>query len=879
MRFPHSRARSLGVAPAAGALLGAALLGAALLSAAALLASCSKAPQDEVWIIGLDGADWDVLDPLIAKSALPNLAKLRSEGVWGRLRSDEPMLSPILWTSIATGRTADLHGVTWFMTDAPDGTKIPISSRSRLVRALWNMASEKGVSVGVLGWWATWPVEPVNGFIVSDYVAWHSFGVTGQELDVAGKTWPPELINDVKKAFVTPDKADEALLARMIHLPKERLGFDAAAGPFGGPVQHLRQALVTAEGYTDLGVKLVGKERPRFFAIYYEGTDATQHLFMEDAPPKLDWVSDADFAAYKDVVAEYWKWQDALLGRLLAKRKPTTTVIVVSDHGFRTGGERLKEKEFSIETADQSHMPDGIILIDGPQAKRGQRIDGASIYDVAPTVLHLLGLPVAQDLHGKVLTAAIDDAYMTKHPVTTIATYETGPWDRGPDVAIDPKAGQRMEEMLRSLGYIAGGTAGQSGLRGPGGMAGSGASGAPGGPGGPGGTVAANGGTAAAGSTAAGSTPNGSSPSVGTVEQTVNLSVVLRKQGRYDEAAHKLEDVLKAYPGHVEARANLARTYAAMGRLPDAETIYRGLLKDEPRELYHYEDLALALAHQNRNADAGKVFEDGLRLDPQWARGLAGRGFAFLHQGQPARALAIVDSALTIDPQLATAHYYRGLILQSLGRSADALTSLGRAHQIDPRDIDTILALSSLQVAAGDAPQSEQLLRDAIDLAGEDGQLLGALGALMLQTNRLAQALPLLQRAATARPDDIMVQGNYGMAAAFSRDLPTAAQAFEHVIQLDPSSHEGRAQLAVFYAQMGKLDRAATLTQEAMRLQPQSGRYVYQLAMIYDEQGKKPEAQQLYQKARQLDPSLPPPGQAPQGSPSGPPDRPGGKPH
>ena len=141
---------------------------------------CSQDPGPEVWIIGLDGADWDQLGPMIERGELPHLAALRDGGASGILRSDMPMISPILWTSIATGKTPDLHGVTWFLTDAPDGSKMPISSYNRSVKAFWNIASEAGRTCGMVGWWATWPAEPINGWLASDYVAWHSFGVTGR---------------------------------------------------------------------------------------------------------------------------------------------------------------------------------------------------------------------------------------------------------------------------------------------------------------------------------------------------------------------------------------------------------------------------------------------------------------------------------------------------------------------------------------------------------------------------------------------------------------------------------------------------------------------------------------------------------------------------
>ncbi len=149
---------------------------ALLLSATTLLTGCgTKDPGEELWIIGLDGADWDQLEPMIARGELPNLAKLKNEGASGILLSDTPMMSPILWTSISTGKTPELHGVTWFMTEAPDGSKIPISSEEQRVRTFWNIASEAGLSCCITGWWATWPAEPINGYLVSDAIS-HLFG-------------------------------------------------------------------------------------------------------------------------------------------------------------------------------------------------------------------------------------------------------------------------------------------------------------------------------------------------------------------------------------------------------------------------------------------------------------------------------------------------------------------------------------------------------------------------------------------------------------------------------------------------------------------------------------------------------------------------------
>jgi len=144
---------------------------------ALLLRSCSKVsePENRVLLIGIDGAEWDILNPMIAKGELPNIAALKAGGSYGALESLELMLSPIIWTSIATGKSPEKHGITWFMVDSQKaGQRIPVTSATRRCKAIWNILSENDRTVGVVGWWATYPAEEVNGFIVSDHLAYQS---------------------------------------------------------------------------------------------------------------------------------------------------------------------------------------------------------------------------------------------------------------------------------------------------------------------------------------------------------------------------------------------------------------------------------------------------------------------------------------------------------------------------------------------------------------------------------------------------------------------------------------------------------------------------------------------------------------------------------
>lgn len=814
----------------------------------------SDEAKDEVWLIGLDGADWDLLDPMIERGELPNLAALREGGASGVLRSEEPLLSPILWTTIATGRSADVHGVTWFMTDAPDGTKVPVGTFDRRVHAFWNVADEAGLSCGIVGWWGSWPAEHLDGFVVTDFVGWHSFGVTGRETTEIGKVWPPELMDTVHDVLPHPDDVPMDLVERMIHRPRGELAGDASAGAYSDNVTHLRQSIATTRGYTDIVLSRLDEIRPDLLAVYYEGTDAVMHLFGDAMEPRLPWVPVDEFEADKDAVHEFWKWQDELLGELLAKRGPRTTVVVVSDHGFRMGDERLKEEHFSIETADADHMIDGVVIVNGPGVTPGARIADADIYDVAPTLLHLLGLPVARDLDGRVLMEVFDADSPRAVPSAVVASYENRPLRRPTAVDADAAAGEAMEQMLRSLGYIASGGDGHDhGAEAP--------------------TSAAE-------------------PGEHTAEQAVNLATILMRQGRIDEAVAELEGVLADDPTNPEARLNLAQALARRGDVDEAETIYRALIAEQPDRLEIREDLGLALGRAGRAEEALAVYDAGLVIDPDWVAGLAGRGHSLALTDRPVPAERALTRALELDPRHHDALFYLGQLQADAGHP-EAAATLGRAHDLEPGDAATGVRLAGVHIAAGRPDLALSVLTRVRDAGAEDPDVFAELGAAQLMVGDAAAAERSLQTALQARPDDPDLLGNMGMAQAMTGRLPEAASTFVRVVELAPSP-ESHAQLGAFYAQLGRpadaerelraaialdpanpganlhlgmlfhqtgrLDEARDAYQAAVDADPQLAPGWYNLGMIAGAQGDTEEARRLIAKARELDPTLPPPG-------------------
>ena len=153
----------------------------ALLCAVAWLGGCgldSHGERPRAVVIGIDSADWKVIDALVAEERMPNLKALRERGTSGPIQTlvDFP-LSPVIWTSVVTGKTPAKHGITWFLVDQRDGQRVPVRSHNRKVKALWNILAERGLLATSVGWWASYPAENIGeGVIVSDALGFHGDG-------------------------------------------------------------------------------------------------------------------------------------------------------------------------------------------------------------------------------------------------------------------------------------------------------------------------------------------------------------------------------------------------------------------------------------------------------------------------------------------------------------------------------------------------------------------------------------------------------------------------------------------------------------------------------------------------------------------------------
>ncbi len=362
-----------------------------------------------IWI-GLDGLDLEIVDRLAGAGRMPNWSRLSREGYVAKLESEFPLLSPILWTTEATGVAPEVHRVLDFQeVDPATGRKVPISGSSRAAPAVWNVASADGRRVGVVGFWATHPAEEVEGFFVSDRAS----PILFDRLPLDGAAFPAALVPGVEQVAARDGRVTPEELAAFLAMPAAEI---AAALEKGGGMENPVVALSRILGATRVTQRiardLYDRQLPDLTAVYFEGTDEAGHVFAPFTPPRLSCPSlrDEDVARYAGVVDAYYAVVDRILGQWMRRAEEDGgTLLVTSDHGFKWGEDRpCGFSAGNWSTAAFWHRKQGVFAAwgSGVAAGRGASEAAPTLVDVAPTILALLGLPPGPGMTGTPVRAA-----------------------------------------------------------------------------------------------------------------------------------------------------------------------------------------------------------------------------------------------------------------------------------------------------------------------------------------------------------------------------------------------------------------------------------------------------------------------------------------
>lgn len=429
-------------------------------------AACVAPGPGPVVVLGMDGLEWSMVSRLVEEGKLPHFETIAQEGVVAEVATTHPILSPIIWTTLASGYPGEVHGVGgWVNARGRPSTAVDVRTRR-----LWDVASAQDRSVLVAGWLMTWPASPVHGQLYSDKLVW-AVPLNKDPADptladsqarhaaLTGLAWPPDA--QARGAARIPSPAD--LAGDPIEAQVQAFG--APFHPWTRDETQVRHFEAEWTEDTDLAF------------VYTVAADQVSHLFWPFTDPAIERqlrqdpearmraaaadrqrragarahplaqapMTPEDFAEGEKQVPLVYGYLDDVLGRVLDRIDGTdATLVVVSDHGFRPGRRS--------PVLSGGHSSQALVLGWGPRARPGATLSGTrTVLDVAPTLAALAGLPPAADWTGAPLDALFD-LPAAAEPVDTWTLVDRS-LSRAAEGPLDA-ADAALMEQLEALGYL-----------------------------------------------------------------------------------------------------------------------------------------------------------------------------------------------------------------------------------------------------------------------------------------------------------------------------------------------------------------------------------------------------------------------------------------
>ncbi len=577
-----------------------------------------------VLLLGWDAADWKFLTPLLDAGKMPNLQRLIDGGASSRVATLRPILSPILWTSIATGKNGDKHDILGFVEPRPDGEGLrPVASTSRRAKALWNILSQSRMDSIVVNWFASHPAEHVRGCVVSNRFGDMASGPEPLEPSLAH---PVDLLPALEECRV---RASTLTPAQM--LPFFLSGLPSDDDP---RLQALAMQVAKCASIHNAATLLAETEDWDLLAVYYDMIDHCGHGFMPFAPPRLEQVSEENFLIFRHVMESCYCYHDLMLGRWIELVGDETTIILLSDHGFFSGDSRPRagrgflsaDRPAGVEVNPVAwHHPQGVLVLNGPSVQSDILLHSVSLLDVAPTILALLGLAVPEDMEGQPLLRAFTDPA----PPETIVSYEAphpddGVWRGVTSDEDNPWAAREALLQLAELGYVS--LAGDAAQQ-----------------------------TAAA------------------IEgRDSNLAQIHINAQRYEEAMVILRRITQTNPDP-ELRCREAMCLIALQRTGEAEQIIQTVLETSPDVALGHLLLGQVMLLEGRVDEAHAVLDRVRVAEAEMPLVHLQLGMVYLRQQRWAEAEKIYRKWLTNDPDSPDAHDGLGVALREQGQLSDAI--------------------------------------------------------------------------------------------------------------------------------------------------------------------------------------------------------------
>jgi len=378
-------------------------------------AQSTAKPKPRVVVIGVNGMELDIIRPLLLQGKMPNLAGVIKKGAYGKLRTLSAPNCPRVYSTLFTSTKPEEHGVSGFIVGG-------ITANTNMLKEepIWSVLSKDGVSVGMANVPATFPVMPVNGYMISGMLT------RGKNCE-DGVLCAPKLseVQGGEAVYPAPLKAELLKNVGDFYIDCERM--PAAADLKGHETEvidaWLNKVQLIRDQQTQLFDYLLDHHPTQFTWLAQSCEDRAGHWLYPIAPyhagynPKINSVR-------PDAFPNQYIAFDKVLGAILKHTDDNTYVFIVSDHGIKP----LREFE---ETDPHAHMDHekttpviakhdfadgddvpGSFFAMGPGIKHDLRLMGfeASVYDLAPTILHLYGIEQPVQMRGHVLSEIFENS-------------------------------------------------------------------------------------------------------------------------------------------------------------------------------------------------------------------------------------------------------------------------------------------------------------------------------------------------------------------------------------------------------------------------------------------------------------------------------------
>jgi len=588
-----------------------------------------------VAVFAIDGADWELLSELSSDGRIPNIRALAQGGVTATMQTIQPTVSPLVWTTVATGLSPDRHGVIDFVDQA---RKRPVDSTTRRTPALWEIAEAFGRHAQVVNWWTAWP--PAGGGAVT-------YGTPVEPTPNAIS--PSELTSRIKPLEVPLSTVQFAQVGRFLNITGREYEAAVTSGGPTHPVNVFRGLLAKTWSDHRIALSLYQQQEPLLLMMHYEGTDAVNHLFAPYHPPYREGISQEDFRRYWPTVANYYSEVDRLIGEWMRVLSDDTTVIIVSAHGFRWGKNRPRTQPIG-RSALTDHRSTGVFIAYGNHVAANRGAHTISVYDVVPTILAILGLPESTEMPGNFAPWVLSNV----SPVDSVRVVSYDEFFASRGVSGTGMNLQRYTQDLQAIGHLADPKAMQPVFEDEDDV-----------------DVAA-------------AQPNPAN--WGQYAHFNNQGIELRKQGKLKEAVESFQAAIDLNPTRPTPYLNMSMTLFDRQQYTAADDVFvMAVARGLPNAEQWFADFAALYRSRNMTSRAIQILYKGKQIFPQSYVIAANLGSALLQAERYTEGLPEMERALGLQPSSTLALNNLGIFYAKRKEYARALDFWNRSLTIDPR--------------------------------------------------------------------------------------------------------------------------------------------------------------------------------------------------